>query len=104
MIRNNKGEFAQSKAKDTVVVLFTAFIMLGIAYYAHNVQAQDYDTRNGESTIKEIINPKHIVDPNYALSGIRFYTEELYWNYPIECIEGFANLDPINSRFEILDL
>ena len=53
MIRNNKGEFAQSKAKDTVVVLFTAFIMLGIAYYAHYVQAGDYDTRNGESTIKD---------------------------------------------------
>jgi len=53
MIRNNKGEFAQSKAKDTVVVLFTALIMLSIPYYAHYVQAGDYDTRNGESTIKD---------------------------------------------------
>lgn len=41
MTRNTKGQFAQNKAKDTFAMLATAFIMISIAYYAHNAHANE---------------------------------------------------------------
>ncbi len=48
--RNKQGKFARNKSKDTLVILFTAFIMLSVAYYAHNAQGapRDYDKGNTE--------------------------------------------------------
>ena len=60
---------------------------------------------NREVTITELHGEMSgIKNEEPHFSGIRFYTEELSWHFPIEIIKDFAISESINNRFEILDL
>ena len=79
-------------------------VKLGISYNCDPLVAEHVRKVPGQIvTIKEIftVNSSDLVGEGGG--DVRFYIEELGWHFPVESIiEDF--IDPIDSRFEILDL